>query len=147
MSDILGNQIEIDFLDQTYVFKIPSINFELEVDSRIVDIRRRATPSALFQGLDIAANRQARYMAIFELYLKKSTTLWPYGYEDSDLSKVDWSKPPVVDSQKFPVQKLQTLFSVGAAFEEEFGRFCADGNFDNASVIPKAVARISHSGP
>lgn len=110
---------------QTYTFRIPTIKYDIEVGYKAAEIRAKAYPEAngAMGGLDWQAVSFSRYCAIMELYLVKSTTLWPYGFSDDDMSKVDLTAPPKVEFDKFPVGAAEDVFAVGQAFETEIARF------------------------
>ena len=109
----------------TYTFKIPTIAYDMQVGYRAAEIRAKAYPegAGAMGGLDWQAVSFSRYCAIIELYLLKSTTLWPYGFTDDNLAKVDLNAPPKVEFDKFPVSASEDVFAVGQAFESEVARF------------------------
>lgn len=133
MSDVMQDRLTVTVNNQTYTFRIPSIKYDLEVGYKAGEIRRKAYPSeqGVLGTIDMQGVQFARYCAILELYLTSASTLWPYGYDDSDMAKVDPQKPPVVDFEKFPVRKSRLVFKVGEAFETEYARFCDEGDSDN----------------
>jgi hypothetical protein len=108
-----------------YTFKIPTITFDMVVGYKAAEIRRRAFPEAggTLGALDFQAVQFSRCCAFLELYLTASTKLWPYGFKDSDIDKLDPRAPPVVDFEKFPVSCSDLVFEVGGAFETEYARF------------------------
>jgi hypothetical protein len=115
---------------QTYTFRIPTIKFDIEVGYKAAEIRNRAYPSGVgtLGGLDLQAVNFARYCAYLELYLVRSTTLWPYGFDTDDMAQVDFSKPPLVDFEKFPVTHTDDVFTLGQTFETEVSRFRRGGD-------------------
>jgi hypothetical protein len=125
MSDVLADRFTITLDTDEYVFRIPSIRYDVELGYRAADVRRRCYPDAggMLGGVDYAAVAFSRACAILELYLISANTLWPYGFSDDDLSKVDVSKPPKVDFEKFPLSSADQVVAVGEAFEREYTRF------------------------
>lgn len=125
MPGLLETSFEIDVEDEKYVFRKPSIKQDIEVGYRATDIRRRAYPGegGSAQTVDNAGYVFSVYCAYLELYLEKSSTLWPYGFEDSDMSKVDFSKPPEVKFENFPPDRADSIYAVGLAFQNEVARF------------------------
>lgn len=108
-----------------YVFKIPTIKYEIELGYRAADVRRRAYPEAggSLVTADYAAVTFSRACAILELYLVKASTFWPYGFSDDEGTTIDFSKPPVIDFEKFPVECSELVSEIGNAFEDEVRRF------------------------
>jgi hypothetical protein len=121
----LQDKFDVQVEGATYTFKIPTIKYDIEVGYRAADVRAKAYPEGAGQmaGLDWQAVSFSRYCAILELYLIKSTTLWPYGFAEDDLTKVDLNAPPKVEFDKFPLSASDDVFAVGQAFETEVGRF------------------------
>lgn len=121
----LQSTFDVVVNDDTYTFQIPTIRFDIEVGYKAADVRARAYPEGggTLGGLDFAAANFSRYCAYIELYLRRATTLWPYGYDNDDLGNVDFSRPPQVDFLKFPADRTEDVYQVGAAFDTEVGRF------------------------
>lgn len=143
MPDVLAETFDIAFEDATYTFRMPSIKFNIEVGYRASDIRRRAYPE--FGGalgtLDMDTVYFARYAAIFELYLVKATTGWPFGIaDDSKAVPLDFAKPPAVNFENFPANCEQLVFQVGEAFEAERSRFRPRRHTDRKPAGDQAVA-------
>jgi hypothetical protein len=132
----------------TYTFDIPTITFDIVVGYKAADVRGRAYPDSggVLNTIDFAAANFSRYCAYLELYLRKASTLWPYGYEDDDLDKVDFNKPPQVDFLKFPTSRADDVYLVGAAFDTEYARFRRRRNRPAASVREEAVAGERNPG-
>lgn len=115
----------------------------MEVGYRASDIRQRCYPE--FGGalgtLDMDCVYFARYCAIIELYLVRSSTGWVYGIaDDNNLGVLDFAKPPAVDFDKFPANAEQLVFLVGEAFEKERERFRSRRNTNPKPPVPEAVA-------
>lgn len=125
MPDLLATTFDVTVDGDTYTFKIPTIKYRMEVSGRATGIRNRAYPQGLMEErmgtVDWASVNFSRYCAILELYLVKATTAWPFGTED--VGAIDLSKPPVVDFEKFPADREDTVEAVGMAFETERARF------------------------
>ena len=147
-ADILQDTFDVVVDDATYTFKIPTIRYRIEVPARAVEIRRRAYPAGeVSERLGISdwqAVAFSRNCALLELYLVRCSATWPYGTEDS--SKVDMSKPPVVDFEKFPPDRDDTIDRVGAAFEEARARFRQGRAADGRPGGAEAVAGVGDPG-
>ena len=140
MSDVLDETLEVIVRKQKYIFKIPSITFDIEVGYRATEIRQRIAPQfmgSLF-GLDNAAAQLARNFAVMELYLLRADVPWPFSPGPNG--------KPVVDSAKFPRDKTNTVYDIGQAFEAAYGRFRDDGTGDNQSNGDQAVAGVEDPG-
>lgn len=130
-----------------YTFRRPTIKYEIQVSTKAADVRLRAHPegAGAMAGLDMNAVMFARYCAIIELYLLTATTPWPWGVLDEDRDKIDFSKPPKVDFEKFPVQATDDVWRVGQAFEVEWGRFRSRRNTNGSSVGAEVVDGVGYS--
>jgi hypothetical protein len=107
-----------------FTFKIPGIKFDIEVGYKAAEIRTRAYPPANGQmaGLDQSAFQWSRCAAYMELYLEKSPLAWVFS-EGAD-------KKPVVNYENFPGNEIDTVYLIGAAFEEAYGRFRRGGDIN-----------------
>lgn len=132
----------------TYTFRIPGIRFDIEVAYRAADIRNRIAPQSggAITGLDMQSIILSRSGAILELYLVKATTLWPYGVDEDDVTKVDTTRKPAVDFDKFPFNRTDDVYRVGARFEEELARFRRRGNTGKGSAGGETVGRGEDPG-
>jgi hypothetical protein len=123
--DILQTTFDVNVEGETYTFKIPTIRFRIEVSGRAASVRSRAYPAGMMDerlGItDWQSIAFSRHCAILELYLVKATTAWPFGTED--VNAIDLTRPPVVDFEKFPADREDTVEAVGTAFETERARF------------------------
>ena len=121
-----------------YTFKIPSISFDIQVSYKAAEIRRRAYPDGggAIGGIDFQAVQFSRYCAFFELYMTASSRLWPYGFDDSDIDKVDPRKAPLVDFEKFPTDCGDLVYEVGGLFEQEYAGFRRPRNSDKRPPSP-----------
>lgn len=143
MSGVLEDSFEVEVDGEKYVFRKPSIRQDIEVGYRATDIRRRAYPGegGSAQTVDNAGYSFSVFCAYLELYLKQSSTLWPYGIaDDSDMSKVDFSKPPEVKFENFPADRTDSVYTVGAAFSAEVTRFRTRRPVDKRPAGTEAVA-------
>jgi hypothetical protein len=139
MSDVLKDTFTVnDTNGGEYTFRIPSIVFDMQVSYKAAEIRRRAYPEG--QGalgtIDFQAVQFSRYCAFLELYLTGANKLWPYGFEESRIDKLDPKVLPVVNFEKFPVSSGDLIYEVGAAFEEAYSRFRRPGNSDQRPAGP-----------
>ena len=125
MPEPLQDRFDVTVEGATYTFRIPTIRYDIEVGYRAGEIRAKAYPdgAGAMAGLDWQAVSFSRYCAVLELYLIKATTLWPYGFADDDLGRVDFNNPPKVTFDTFPVSASEDVFAVGQAFEAEVARF------------------------
>lgn len=136
MPDVLQETFSVTVDDAEYHFKIPTIRYDIEVSYKSSEIRRRAYPEGEggLQNTDFSSVKFSYYCAYMELYLVKCATLWPYGFDDTDLSKVDPSNPPKVDFEKFPVEYTEVLYQVGVAFESKVAQFRRRRNIDKGTA-------------
>jgi hypothetical protein len=125
LPELLATTFDVVVEGETYTFKIPTIKYRMEVSGKAASIRNRAYPQGQMQeqlGIaDWTSVNFSRYCAVLELYLVKATTPWPFGTED--VNAIDLTKPPVVDFEKFPSDRDDTVEAVGMAFETERARF------------------------
>src|ERR1700761_8324580 len=137
MSDVLKETITVkDSKGGEYTFRIPTISYDIQVAYRAADVRRRAYPEAagILGAIDLQAVQFSRYCAILELFLVGSTTLWPYGFKDSEIDKLDPRSPPVVNFERFPAVSIDMVYEVGGAFESEYAQFRNPGDTNNGST-------------
>ncbi len=134
MSDILQSTIEVEARGHKYVFRIPGIQFDIEVGYRALQVRQRAAPegTGALDGLDYNAALFSRYCAIMELYLERSDAGWTHS--------PGVGGKPVVDSLLFPVSKTMTVYEIGRGFELAFARFRDDRPADGDEAGAEAVA-------
>ncbi len=140
MADVLTDTIELVVRKQTYVFKVPTVAFDLEVGYRAMQIRQRIAPQTMggLYGLDNAAATTSRNFAIMELYLLRASDPWPFTAASDG--------KPVVDSSKFPLNKTNTIYEIGLAFEGAYSRFRDDGTGDGEFAGDQAVAGLENPG-
>ncbi|MDA8249169.1 MAG: hypothetical protein M0Z28_08315 [Rhodospirillales bacterium] len=115
--DILRDQLEVYVDGATYAFRIPSIRFDSEVDTRVKSVIRRAiggTPVDV-NALDGRALYFARCCAILELYLVDSDVTWPF------------TTTGAVDFAAFATGKASTVCKVGDAFYEAYASLAKTG--------------------
>ena len=136
-SDPLSNTFDLVVEGETYVFRKPTIRYTIELGYRAADVRRRAFPSSGGSfpgdfGLDYDAVSFARACAIMELYLVRSDQDWPFS--------AGADGKPLVDFDKFPPDREDTVRQIGGAFETELARFRARRNPDKSPAGTQAVA-------
>jgi len=148
MPDILQTNFDVSLDGETYTFRIPGIKHDIEVGYRSADVRRRAYPEAMgaISTLDWQAANFARYCALIELYLVRTTNPWPYGFDPADVSQVDFEKPPKVDFEKFPADRADTVMRLGDLFDQEVARFRRRGNPGGGSAGEKTVDGLRDPG-
>ena len=139
MSEVLKDTFTVnDSSGGEYTFKIPSIVFDMQVSYKAAEIRRRAYPEG--QGalgtIDFQAVQFSRYCAFLELYLTGANKLWPYGYGEDQIDKLDPKVLPVVNFEKFPVASSDLIYEVGGAFEEAYAQFRRPGHSDRRLASP-----------
>lgn len=146
MSEALRDRFEVEVDGEQYVFRIPSISFDISVGYKSAEIRRRAYPEGqgLLGAVDFSAVQFSRSCAYLELYLIQSTALWPYGISDD--VKPDYTVPPKVDFEKFPVWAADMVMEVGAAFEQRYADFRRPRDRGNRQSGEQAVAGKQDSG-
>jgi len=148
MSDVLADRFTVEVDDHAYEFKIPSIRYDIEVGYRAADIRRRAVPESggALGAVDFQTVQFSRACAYLELYLIGASTLWPYGLEDDDLSKINMANPPAVNFEKFPLYAADMVMNVGVAFEQKYADFRRPRNRRQGSAGTEAMAGSENSG-
>lgn len=148
MPDPLQDRFDVTVGRDTFTFRMPTIRYDIEVGYKAADVRRRASPDDMgaLGALDWGTVQFSRHCAVMELYLLRSTTLWPYGFATDDLSQVDFDKAPKVDFEKFPAECADEVTRVGVAFETEMARFRARRNSDQTPAGAQAVAGIGDPG-
>jgi hypothetical protein len=148
MPEPLQDRFDVTLGTDVYTFRMPTIKFDIEVGYRAGEVRAKAYPPGVgaLGGVDFQAVNFSRYCAILELYLLKATTLWPYGYSDDDLGKVDFNRPPEVNFEKFPFGATDDVWAVGAAFEAEIQKFRRRRDPDAARAGAETVAGSGDAG-
>jgi hypothetical protein len=132
-SDVLQDELTVSVRGVDYVFRLPSIRYDIEVAGRASSIRRAADPASGGQiyGIGERAARLSFALAIMELYLKAGPE-WPFSAGPGG--------KPVVNHEKFPRDKTATVYEIGGAFEEAYARFCDDGTADVNRASAEALA-------
>lgn len=131
--DVLQDEITVTVRGEDYVFRIPSIKFDIEVGYRAAAIRRKADPDGrgALDALDGMAAGFALNCALLELYLARGPAwCWSPGAGGK----------PVVDHEKFPIKASALVWEVGGAFRDAFERFRADGTADDNASGAETVA-------
>jgi hypothetical protein len=126
MSGVLQDSFTVkDSEGGEYTFKIPTIAYDMLVGYKAAEIRRKVYPEGggAIGPIDFQAVQFSRCCAFLELYLIASTRLWPYGFRDSEIDKLDPRVPPAVDFEKFPVECSDLIFEIGGLFEAEYAQF------------------------
>lgn len=134
-AEVIKTEIEVTHNGITYLFKIPSVHEEIKIGIKSREIRRRIvgdTGDAADYGLDFNTQVLIRSCAIFELLLKKCTDKWPYSAGEGGL--------PVVVSDKFPPEHVDTVVEVGLAFSNQIDTFRAERSAAGKPATEKAVA-------
>lgn len=140
---ILENTIEIaDPEDPNikYEFRVPGIKDQLTLGMKARAIRRANDPtgSGDLLGLDQETAMLSWSLGAFETLLTASGAKWPYS-EDAN-------KKPVVDYQKFPPERFDTVLHVGLRLDAEIGRFRKNWTANWKSTEPKTVDGSSNPG-
>ena len=122
MSDVLQETFTVNIRDKNYVFRIPSIRFDIEVGYESRRIRQDADPLGRgdLNNIDAATIQFALYCAIIKLYLVSADVQWIYSAGPDG--------KPVIDPLKFPRNKNTTVYLIGEAFIKEYERFRDDGD-------------------
>lgn len=142
-ADPMAAEFDVAIDGETYTFRKPGIRFPVEVGYRSADVRRRCYPAGGGAlpgdfGIDYEAVQFARCCAILELYLVRADQTWPWSPGDGG--------KPVVDFDRFPPERDETVRRLGAAFEAEVARFRARGNPSGAPAGAQAVAGQPDTG-
>lgn len=133
----ISNTLDVRIDGELYVFRKPSIRYPIEVGYRAADVRRRAFPPSGGAlpgdfGLDYDAVSFARACAVMELYLVRSDQEWPFSAGSDG--------KPMVDFDRFPPERDDTVRRIGAGFEAELARFRTRRAPDEPSAAAQAVA-------
>ena len=131
--DVLQDEITVNVRGEDYVFRIPSIKFDIEVGYRAASIRRKADPEGRgnLDALDGMAAAFAFNCALLELYLKAGPAwCWSAGAGGK----------PAVDHEKFPLKAGNLVWEVGGAFRDAFERFRGEGAADDNAAGAETVA-------
>ena len=136
-ADPLSPTFDITVEGETYTFRKPGIRFLIEIGYRSADVRRRSFPAQGGTlpgdfGLDYAAVNFARACAIIELYLVRASEQWPFSPGPDG--------KPMVDFDKFPADREETVQNLAAEFDSAVARFRTRRNPDGSSGGAEAVA-------
>ena len=127
--DIFKNEIEITHKGETFVFKIPSIADEMRIAGRARAMRRAADADG--DGGEYGLTNEALYMvraaAAFETVLLKTSATWVF---------TDGKSGPVVDSSKFPLNKIGDVTTIYLEFQEKVATFRDGGSLDGNAPSP-----------
>lgn len=124
---------------RTYIFKIPTVHDEMKVGIRMRAIRRMVSDGddPTDDGLDGMTLLFNRACANFELLLLKSSETWPFS---------PGTGGPVVDSSKFPIDKVQELVDAQVEFVNKLTSFRQGGNPDQPSAVDQVASGQSDTG-
>ena len=130
---VFQDQIKVTVGADDFVFRAPSIRYDIEVAAKAAAIRRKADPEAASPyEIGAAAVRFSYALAVMELYLIASTATWPFSPGPAG--------KPIVDHEKFSPKKARAVYQIGDAFEAEYGRFREDGTAGDDAAGAEAVA-------
>lgn len=120
--EITKTTLEVPVRGETYEFKIPSLHEEIAIGSRVTKLRRDIDP--LWDGFSMGLDGNTAYMlracATFELLLKRASAQWVWSHEPN-------TGGPIVDSSKFPPDKVDLVMEVYQGFLEALSRFRQGG--------------------
>jgi hypothetical protein len=121
--DVLQDRITVKVRGEEYVFRVPSIRYDIETAYRSAAIRRKADPAGAggTWGVDPVALNTSWALATIELYLEAGPQ---WAFSSNAAGK------PIVDHEKFPVNKYATALEVANAFQAAYDRFRDDGTGD-----------------
>lgn len=132
----IKNQVEVKLPNGSqFIFKIPGIRDEIRIGMRMRALRAAdatAGDDPNEQGLDEFTVYLSRCCATFELLLISANVTWAHtpGLDGK----------PVVDSSKFPDDKMNDLTSAVADFSRQVNNFRAGGDSNKPPVDGQAVA-------
>lgn len=115
-ADVLQDELTVTVRETDYVFRLPTIRYDIEVAARALAIRRRADPEGggAIYGIGEQAARLSFALAIMELYLAGGPE-WPFSPGPAG--------KPAVNHEKFPRNKTALVYEIGGAFEQAYERF------------------------
>lgn len=113
---------------ETFEFRIPTLHDEIAIGSRMTRIRQAADP--LWDGFSVAIDGNAQFAmracAAFEQLLDRSSVKWVF-VEGPD-------KKPMVDSSKFPADKVPIIVRAYQGFQDSLTRFQQERLADDESI-------------
>lgn len=125
-SEVFQEELTITVRGDEYVFRTPSIRYDIEIAARASSIRRKADPEgASPYDLGGTAVRFSYALATLELYLKAGPA-WVFS--------AGTAGKPVVAHEKFAPNKGSLVSEIGEAFDAEYARFLAGGATDDGSA-------------
>ena len=132
-AEVLQREFAVTVRGEKYTFRMPSIEFEIEVGYRTNDIcgvslPEGSTSAASLLGPGNRAYNFAWCRAVMELYLIRATAKWPFT-----------DGPGLVNSAKFSFNKSQVVEEIGLAFSNEMNRFRDDRLADDDQSGEKIV--------
>ena len=139
MPELLQDSITVSHNGDDFVFSIPSIHDEVRIG-----LKARALRQALVgpggdvseDGLDRWTVYMLRACATFEVLLRKSSAMWPWTAQAGG---------PVVDSGKFPDDKVNDVLAIYSDQQEQLLSF-REGGVATVSAGTEAVAGQSDTG-
>ena len=130
MADVLQETFDVTVRGKNYKFRVPSIRFDIEIGYKSAQLRRQSDPEGRGElgSVDAAATRFAWSQSVIALYLLSSDESWPFSPGPDG--------KPVVDPDKFPSNKINTVYELGEAFRTAYERFRDDGYNDGLTPSP-----------
>ncbi len=131
---VLKTTIEFSIDGIEYEFRIPGVRDSMALSYKARQVRRAADPEGVgdMTGIDNDTFFLAEGIAALELLLSRCSDTWPF-------SK-DAAGNPVVDSSKFPPERVTTLIDIGMRFRTEVIRFRSGGNPGQRTAGTESVA-------
>lgn len=117
----------------SYTFRIPSFYDEFTIAAHVKDIRVATDPNwdGYDNGLNYGTTVAMRACATFEAQLSSTSATWVY--------TTGADQKPVVQSSKFPPDKVSEVLDVFDKYNASVARFRATGSPDEPPPPPKAV--------
>jgi hypothetical protein len=137
MPELFQDEITASFGGDDFIFSIPSLHDEIRVGLRSKALRQElvgAGEDSSEYGLDDWTTYLLRASATFEVLLKKASTKWPF---------TPGAAGPVVDSSKFPKNKVGDVVAIYRRYLDELATF-REGGSPAKPVGEEAVADQSN---
>ena len=133
MSDVTQSTLTVPLGSDNFEFKIPTLYDEIRIGARMSEIRKNIDPAwdGFTQGLDGNTLYILRAAATFDVLLLRASQQWPFQKTATG---------PVVDSGKFPENKVNDSLLIYQGFTEALTRFREGRTADEPKPASEAVA-------
>jgi hypothetical protein len=130
--NLLQTEIEVESRGNKYVFAIPTVHDEIKHGAQMRFLLQTISGSSTLFGLDNTTFFYLEVCAAFETFLRRSSANWVFNKTAQGT--------PVVDSSKFPPDKIDELSDAYGKFREALTSFRGAGATDVAPAGAEALA-------